>query len=98
MLTKPGVVIIKHGDKEVTDAIEKGIGVGMYTKEQMTEVQRERDFYKKHIIEELEEKIADAEARHGYNYIPPTWAQKVIGVYALIMYGVQKFIDKYLRL
>lgn len=98
MLAKPGVVIIKRGDKEVTDAIEKGIGVGMYTKEQMTEVTRERDFYKKHVIEDLDGKIANAQEDYGYNYIPPVWAQKIIGAYALVMYGVQKFIDKYLRL
>lgn len=98
MLAKPGVVIIKRGDKEVADALEKGLGVGMYTKDQMMEVQRERDFYKKHVIEDLEGAIADAQEEYGRNYIPPVWAQKVIGVYALVMYGIQKFIDKYLRL
>lgn len=97
MWSKGAVVIIKHGDEAMADAMEKGLDI-RYTKGVKDEKTCKTELAALARQEEIAAKIADAQANYGYNWTPPKWANKIIGVFALIVYGVSVFIDKYLRI
>lgn len=95
--SKWAVVIKKHGDKEWADAIEKAINVKKASDKEIEELERENTFMKKRVTESLEEKIADAEAKYGYNWVPPKWMKPITDVISLIEYGFAILIDKVSR-
>lgn len=94
MWSKGAVVIIKHGDEEIANGIESGISLKQpkplnECKTELAAEARKAD---------IAAKILKAEIDYGYNPDPPKWARKIVGVFALIIYGITLFIDKYLKI
>lgn len=99
MAWKKGAVVIqikKHGDEEWADEMEKALNVQRAADKEREELERDNKFMKRHIVEDLEAKIAKAEYDYGYNWIPPKWLLPFIQVWALLMYGISLFAHKYL--
>ncbi len=103
---KGAVVIKKHGDEEWADAMEKTLNVQRAAKKEMEELikeneelKRDNTFMKKHIVEDLENKMADAERDYSYNWTPQSkFAKYVTEGFAFVIYHIVMFIDKYLVL
>lgn len=96
--TKGAVVIVKHGDDAIADAIEKGMDIQTYSKKEVKEMERENTFLKKRSVESLTKAIQDAENDYGYNWTPPKWAEWIISIWAFCTYHICTFIEKYLSL
>lgn len=95
--SKGAVVIKKHGDEEWADAIEKSLNIKRASDKELKELEelrRDNTFMKKHIVDDLEAKIADAEAKYGHNWVPPKWMKPIVDVISLIEYGFAILIDK----
>lgn len=98
--SKGAVVIKKHGDEEWADVIEKSLNIKRASDKELKELEelrRDNTFMKKHIVDDLEAKIADAEAKYGHNWIPPKWMKPIVDVISLIEYGFAILIDKVSR-
>jgi hypothetical protein len=95
--SKGAVVIKKTGDEAWANEMEKVVNGPKIRDQEKEEMERDNEWMKKHIVEDLENKIADAEINYGYNFVPPKWAQRVLGVYCLIVFYIDKFAEKYLR-
>lgn len=99
MWSKGAVVIVKRGDEEMANAIERGLDIRLKDPKTLTEGERaEYDLLKKAKSDKLKAMIAENEEEYGYNWTPPKWAEKIVGAFALIVYGISVFIDRYLRI
>lgn len=99
MWSKGAVVIVKHGDTEMANAIEKSLDIRLKDPKMLTDSERaEYDLLKKAKSDKLRAMIAENEEEYGYNWVPPKWAEKIVGAFALIVYGISVFIDRYLRI
>ena len=97
--TKGAVVtVIKHGDKDMANGMEKIFTDSMVSKKDYDELERENFFLRKRTREEILEVIAEAEAEYGHNFIPPKWAVPICEGCAFVIYYVCRFIEKYLVL
>ena len=96
--SKGAVVIKKHGDEEWADAMEKALDIQRASDKEVEELKRDNEFLKKHVVEDLEQKIIDAELDYGYNWTPPKWARGIVEAFAFVVYHFSVFVDKYLRL
>ena len=96
--TKGAVVIKKTGDEVWANEMEKALDIRKVKDREKAELERDNEWMKKHIVEDLEQKIIDAEINYGYNFIPPKWAKPIFDVIALIEYGVAIFVDKYMTI
>lgn len=98
--SKGAVVIKKSGDKEWANEMEKALDIrsGEEKDKEKEELERDNEWMKRHIVEDLEQKIIDAEINYGYNFVPPKWAKPIFDVIALIEYGLAMFVDKYMRI
>lgn len=92
--SKGAVVIKKHGDEEWANEMEKVLNVKKASEKEIEELKRDNEFMKKHVVENLEQKIADAEAKYGHNWVPPKWMKPIMDVISLIEYGFAILIDK----
>ena len=92
--SKGAVVIKKHGDEEMADAIEKAINVKKASDKEINELERENTFMKKRVVKSLEEKIADAEEKYGHNWVPPKWMKPIVSLFSLIEYGFALLVEK----
>ena len=94
MWKKGAVVIVKHGDKEIADAIAKGFG-----DPHMKALECENYFLKKHNREAILKEIAKAEYNYGYNWTPPNrFVKGLREFWALIEYGFAVFVDKFMTI
>lgn len=99
MWSKGAVVVVKKGDPVIADAIEKGVTANkMVPKKDVEETERENAFMKKRYRESLENDIADAELQYGYNRVTPRWLKPIAGLWALIVYGISVFVDKFMTI
>lgn len=99
MWSKGAVVVVKKGDPEFADAIEKGVTANkMVPKKDMEETERENAFMKKRYKESLENDIATAQIQYGHNWVTPTWLKPLAGLWALIVYGISVFVDKFMTI
>ena len=96
--TKGAVVIKKTGDETWANEMEKALDIRKTEDRDKTELERDNEWMKKHIVEDLEQKIIDAEINYGYNFVPPKWAKPIFEGMALIQYGIALFVDKYMRI
>lgn len=96
--SKGAVVIKKSGDEEWANEMEKALDIPKNQNSDREALERDNEWMKRHIIEDLEQKIIDAEINYGYNFVPPRWASPIFKVMALIEYGVALFVDKYMRI
>ena len=96
--SKGAVVIKKAGDEAWAKEMEKVLDIRKAADKEKAELERDNEWMKKHIVEDLEQKIIDAEINYGYNFVPPRWAKPIFDVIALIEYGVALFVDKYMRI
>ena len=95
MWSKGAVVVVKHGDEAMADAMEKGLEI---KKKLNSNEEAKTDLMKKRNSEFWKEAIEKAEYDYGHNYIPPKWLEKVRSFFALIVYGLTMFVDKYMRI
>lgn len=87
MWSKGAVVIIKRGDKEMADSMEASL---VPVKEE-----KPRDILPRHGPEYWNREFAIADFLYGKNYHePPSWARPIVGLYALIVYGISVVCDK----
>lgn len=99
MWSKGAVVIVKHGDEEMANAMENALDIRLKDPKTLTGSERaEYDLLKKAKSDSLKAKIAESEEIYGYNWTPPKWAEKIVGAFALVVYGISVFIDRYLRI
>ena len=96
--SKGAVVIKKSGDEEWANEMEKALDIPKTDDKDREALERDNEWMKRHIIEDLEQKIIDAEINYGYNFVPPKWAKPIFDVIALIEYGVALFVDKYMKI
>lgn len=98
MWNKGAVVIVKRGDEAMADAMASNF---TFQKNDISDEESKHDKAWKDLLSKAKEddtlvKIADAEAKYGYNYIPPKWAKKIVENFAFAVYKICVFIDKYL--
>lgn len=102
MWSKGAVVIVKHGDLAMADAIEKGVGSVQFVSPGLShkddDIRSRYGVMKKRDSETWRREIERAEQTYGHNWVPPKWAEKIVGFFALIIYWITMFIDKYLRI
>lgn len=99
MWSKGAVVVIKKGDVDFADAIENGVTANkLVPKKDVEETERENAFMKKRYIESLENDIAAAQLQYGHNRVTPVWLKPIEGLFALIIYGISVFVDKYMTI
>ena len=96
--SKGAVVIKKHGDENWANEMEKVVNIRKAADKEKKELERDNEWMKKHIVEDLEQKIIDAEINYGYNFVPPRWARPIFEGMALIQYWIALFVDKYMRI
>jgi hypothetical protein len=96
--SKGAVVIKKSGDEEWANEMEKVLDIPREDDKDREALKRDNEWMKRHIVEELEQKIIDAEIDYGYNFVPPKWLKPVISMVALIEYGEAMFVDKYMKI
>lgn len=96
--TKGAVVIKKTGDEAWANEMEKALDIRKAVDREKAELERDNEWMKKHIVEDLEQKIIDAEINYGYNFVPPKWAKPIFDLIALVEYGVAMFVDKYMTI
>ena len=96
--SKGAVVIKKSGDAEWANEMEKALDIQKPVDKEKEALERDNEWMKRHIVEDLEKKIMEAEINYGYNFIPPKWAKPIFDVIALIEYGVAMFVDKYMKI
>lgn len=94
--SKGAVVIRKSGDEEWANEMEKVVNNQSGVDQEKEALERDNGWMKKHIVEDLEKKIMDAEIKYGYNFVPPKWAKPIFEGIALIEYGLAVFVEKYL--
>lgn len=101
--SKGAVVIIKHGDKEMADAIENGIHIKKATdkeieelKKQLKEEKRKNDLTSIHDNRVTNERIAGLNNNAVSAKKHCLFIQWIIGGFALLIYGFSLFVDKYL--
>lgn len=98
MWSKGAVVIVKRGDEAMANSIEEGLGLKMVPVEQVEDMKRDNFFLKKRCSKAIQQDIIDAQIKYGYNWVPPKWASKLVQGFALIVYGVSIFVDRYLTI
>lgn len=100
MWSKGAVVIVKHGDLAMADAIEKGVGSVQFVspKNGKNDIRSRYGVMKNRDSLTWKNKIIKAEKEYGHNWVPPKWAKKIIEVIAFIVYLITMFVDKYLRI
>lgn len=99
MWSKGAVVIVKRGDDEIASAIEKALDIRTKDPKLLTKQERdEYDLLRRARSDKIREEIALAEEYYGYNWVPPKWAEKIVGAFALVVYGISVFIERYLRI
>lgn len=96
--SKGAVVIKKTGDETWANEMEKALDIRKAVDRDKTELERDNEWMKKHIVEDLEQKIIDAEIDYGYNFVPPKWAKPIFEGMAFIQYGIALFVDKYMKI
>ena len=96
--SKGAVVIKKVGDEAWANEMEKVVSIQKAADKEKAELERDNRWMRKHIVEDLEQKIIDAEINYGYNFVPPKWAKPIFDVIALIEYGIAMFVDKYMTI
>ena len=96
--SKGAVVIKKTGDEAWANEMEKVMNTSKPRDQDKEALTRDNEWMKKHIVEDLEQKIIDAEINYGYNFVPPKWARPIFEGMALIQYGVAVFVDKYMTI
>ena len=97
MLSKGAVVIVKHGDKEIADAIEQGLDV-RYPKENRDEHTCKTELAAIARQKDIAEKYEKAKAQRDPIKIESKVKQRIKEGFALIVYVVSVFIDKFLRI
>lgn len=98
MWSKGAVVIVKRGDEAMANAIEKGLDLKMVPVEEVEDMKRDNFFLKKRCVKAIQQDILDAQLKYGHNWVPPKWANKLVQGFALIVYGISIFVDRYLTI
>lgn len=101
MWSKGAVVIVKRGDEAMADMITKGLKVEKSVVENNDEIEAlktQNFFLKKRVRKTTDLMIQDARVQYGYNWTPPKWANHIVRGFALIVYGVSIFVDRFMRI
>ena len=98
MWSKGAVVIVKHGDEAIADAVAKGIDIQTVAKSDVEKIERDYRFMKNRDSKYWKRKIRKANEKYAYNWRPPWWAKKTVEAFAFVVYGFSVFVDKYLRI
>ena len=103
---KGAVVIVKHGDEDMANAIEGGLNVKKISvgqseeleqlKKENEDLKRDKELSKIHDDNNTDALIADLDANYGYNWTPPKWMEPIRSAFALVIYGITLFVNKYL--
>ena len=98
--SKRGVVIVKRGDQEWTDAIEQSMNIKLASQKELEELIKENEELRKQneilrriVAKATKRYIDDAERNYGYNWKPPKWANRIVGIFSYIIYKFSVFID-----
>ena len=97
MWSKGAVVIVKHGDEAMAEALEKGLDI-RYRDTTPIEKKCKYELMELRQSRRFKEEIEELDRLYGYNWVPPKWAKGIVEVFALAVYGVSIFIDRYLRI
>ena len=105
MWSKGAVVIVRHGDEDMGNAIKDAVGTKMVPidevkklEEDVKELERDNFFLRKRSSEAIMADILSAEIKYGRNFVPPKWAKKIWEWNAFLIYHFSMFVDKYLVL
>lgn len=103
--TKGAVVIVKRGDQEWADAMEESLDIPRGDDREMKELEnenkelkRDNDLSKIHDTRFTDMVIESLEHDYGRTRKSPKWAQIVKQGFALIVYVVSVFFDKFLTI
>ena len=92
--SKGAIVVVKHGDTDMANAIENGLSKMMVPKEQYDELERDHTLGKIHDDRATDALIADLEARCKRKWNPPKWVDKIVVPYAFVVYWVDVFFKQ----
>ena len=101
--SKGAVVIVKHGDQEWADAIEKSMNIQKASIKEVEEMQKSNKycfFPKRHTVDELKQMIDDAERQYGRKWWwnRPKWVKPIAEGFAFIVYHFSLFVNKYMTI
>lgn len=99
MWSKGAVVVVKHGDPNFADAALDGMGFKTVPSREIEALQRDNFFLKRKAKKLDDKSIRKARRNYGRNPSPPPkWAQPLVDIWALSVYGVSTFVDRYLTI
>lgn len=101
MISKGALVIIKHGDEDMSNEMAKSIVAPEIkkVKKDYDKLQTKYYFARKRSRKAIRKDIRKAQRKYGYNYIPTSKAVKLIREgFALIEYGFAVFVDKFMTI
>ena len=96
--SKGAVVIVKRGDPNWADSIEKSMNIQKASIKEVEEMQKSNKycfFPKRHTSDELKEMIEDAEKKYGKRWDKPNFLKTIEGWMYLFVYQFIIFVDKY---
>ena len=96
MWKKGAVVIVKHGDEAMADAMASPFEQNDISNDDQNYDKAWKDLLSEAKKDEIDLLIADAEIRYGHNWQPPAWAKHIVEGFAFVVYKICVFIDKYL--
>lgn len=100
MWNKGAVVVIKHGDEQLANAIQNGVCSTMVPASDVNTLKRDYDLLKKRNTVYWSRKIR--RAHRMYFEKPkkplPNWTKPLIDIYALVVYGISMFVDKFMTI
>ena len=98
MISKGALVIIKRGDKDMSDQMADSI-VAPAIKKDYDKLQAKYYFARKRSRKAIRKDIRKAQRKYGYNYIPTSKVIKFIREgFALVEYGFAVFVDKFMTI
>ena len=102
--TKGGVVIVKRGDRVLTDAIEQSINIQLASRKELEELieenkrlKMENSLLRRLVNRYVRADILALEYEYGYNPKPPKWARKVSELFAFVVYKFSVFTEEVSR-
>lgn len=98
MWNKGALVIIKRGDEAMANAMASPFEQEKndISDEEYKHDKAWKDLLSKKKNDDILLKIAAANEKYDYNWVPPKWAKKIVEGFAFVVYKVCVFIDKYL--
>jgi len=98
MWSKGAVVVVKRGDEAMANAIEEGMSLALVSSKEVEDIKRENFFLKRQNTKNNKRKIIAARHAYAIKRRRFKWKRLFVDIYALTVYGLTMFFDRYMRI